>query len=167
MNQEINIRPLQGECCDNWRVSLSDRCQEVAAWADTHYFAEQTEPTEHTQTEAVLTAAMSLAETGVLSTRTGLSLVQAVLSIIRAPRGILLSCSEKRLDALCETCHSKTVFHYTAIKYLLCFLILAWQFDKNALCEKSCGWYGNIGCCNNCFHRKIGTNQMYQQEVNN
>lgn len=31
----------------------------------------------------------------------------------------------------------KQCFHYAAIKYLQCFLILAWQFDKSALCEQA------------------------------
>lgn len=41
----------------------------------------------------------------------------------------------KRLHELCETCHSKPVFHYTAVKYLRRFLILALQLDRNAPCE--------------------------------
>lgn len=31
----------------------------------------------------------------------------------------------------------KQCFHYAPIKYLQCFLILAWQFDKSALCEQA------------------------------
>lgn len=31
----------------------------------------------------------------------------------------------------------KQCFHYAPIKYLQCFLILTWQFDKSALCEQA------------------------------
>lgn len=57
LNQEINIRPLQGERCDNWRVSLSDRCQEVTALGRHTPLgrADRTNRTEHAQTGAVLT----------------------------------------------------------------------------------------------------------------
>lgn len=42
-----------------------------------------------------------------------------------SPWGSLLTSSLKRLHEFHETCHSKPVFHYTAIKYLCRFLILA------------------------------------------
>lgn len=42
-----------------------------------------------------------------------------------SPWGSLLTSSLKRLHEFRETCHSKAVFHYTAIKYLCRFLILA------------------------------------------
>lgn len=31
----------------------------------------------------------------------------------------------------------KQCFHYSSIKYLPCFLIPAWRFDKSALCEQA------------------------------
>lgn len=43
----------------------------------------------------------------------------------------------KRPPELRETCHSKAVFHSTAVKYLRHFVILALQLERNALCERA------------------------------
>lgn len=93
LNQEINIRLLQGECCDDHSVLLSDRCQEIEAGADTHHLASQTET--HPDWGCPHSPAVSLAETGLLSTRTGLSLARAALSIINALEGFSPFIQEK------------------------------------------------------------------------
>lgn len=66
----------------------------------------------------------------------------------------------KRLHELCETCHSKAVFHYTAVKYLRRFLILALQLDRNAPFWVGCGWRGDRRSCKNSIHKKMETTQM-------
>lgn len=140
----------------------------VTAWADTHHLASQTESNRaRSDWGCPHSSAMSLAETGFLSTRTGLSLAVAVLSVIKAPEGILLFPLEKGLDELCETCHSKTVFSLRShqIFTMLSYSRLAvWQ---KCIMWTSCGWRGYTGSCNNRAHSKIETNQMYQQEINN
>ena len=103
------------------------------ACADTQHLASQTEATEHAQSGA----AVSLAETGSLSTRTGLSLAPALLSIIKAPGGFSSSHSGRAWMSYVKHATQKPCFHYASIKYLQCFLILAWQFDKSALCEQA------------------------------
>lgn len=73
----------------------------------------------------------------------------------------------KGLGELCETCHSKTVFSLSIhqIFTMLSYSRLAvWQ---KCIMWTSCGWHGNIGSYNNLIHRKMETNQLYQQEINN
>lgn len=80
---------------------------------------------------------MSLAETDSLLTRTGLSLAVAVLSIIKAPEGFSFFFLGRGWMSDVKHATQKQCFHYTSIKYLQCFLILGWQFDKSALCEQA------------------------------
>lgn len=112
-------------------------------------------------------AAMSLAETGFLSTRTALSLVLAVPSIIRAPRGDAPLVLRKEVGWVMWNMPLKTSvsLHSHQIFTVLYYSGLAvWQ---KCIMWTSCGWHGNIGSCNNCVRRKIEKDQMYQQEINN
>lgn len=94
--------------------------------------------TEHAKTQGCLQiSALSLAETGLLSTRTGLSLARAALSIIRGSQETLPFYLGRGWMSNVKHASQKQCFHYASIKYLQYCLILAWQFDKSALCEQA------------------------------
>ena len=166
LNQEINIRLLEG--CGDRGVSLTDRCQEVG---DTGRHT-PLGPTDRTNGARLRLKA-------VLTSLPRHWLRQACYRLGQVCHWLRWCCQSpglprdsplpfrRRLDGLCETCHSKTVFSlgihqiFTMLSYSRS---AAW---RKGIMWTSCGWHGNIGCCNNRLHRKIETNQMYEQEINN
>lgn len=129
----MNIGPLQVELRDSRGASLSDRCQEGE-----HLALADGPNVGGSHRACPRSLAAPLAETGSLSTGTGLSLAPAALSITKAPRGaegVLVSHPGRVRMSCVKPATQKQCFHYAGIKYLQCFLILAWQFDKRALCE--------------------------------
>lgn len=116
--REIHVWPQQAIVIATGRASLSGRCQQAVAQADMCHQTKQTgaDPTLLQCHWIVIDLDRSVIGPGSTVTRKA--------SQRESPL--------KRLHELCETCHSKAVFHYTAVKYLRRFLILALQLDRNA-----------------------------------
>lgn len=161
------IRPLQSERCDAGDVLLSDRCQEAATQADTHTHTPQPlsikTNREHSDLGGGGLDSPLSPIIGPLSTRTGLSLAPAQLSVTQTPGRISPFCVSfrKRSDASFQRCRSKTVFSlqshqiFTTRPYSRSTVPF-----KRVMCT-SCGRHGNREPYNNLFFRAKWKQQMW------
>lgn len=147
-------------------VSLSDRCQEVASRADTHHLAMQTEPTEHGWSGAVLLCCHIGWDGFFYQLRQVCHWSWQCCQSRGLPGDPLLTLAEEGGWVMWNMPLKTSV----SLRSHQIYTVL--PYSRSAVWQKrimrtSCGWHGDTGSCNNCPHRKMETNQMYQQEINN